>query len=68
MCLNTQDTIYCSVHCDNTSEFSAFPLNPYQCGPATKFLWTDPIEEIHKQLPKCDGKDLKTDVTVSISM
>lgn len=56
VCLNSEDTVYCSVQCDNTSEFSGSPFNPYRCGPATKFLWKDFTEEIYKQLPQCDGK------------
>lgn len=56
VCLNSEDTIYCSVQCDNTTEFSATPINPYRCGPATRFLWMDFTEEIYKELPQCDGK------------
>ena len=56
MCLNTEDTIYCSVQCDNTAEFSDFPLNPYRCGPDTQFQWTDFVDNTYKELPQCDSK------------
>lgn len=59
VCLRTEATIYCSVQCDNTSEFSSFPFNPYRCGPETDFLWTDPAAASYKELPQCDSKPIQ---------
>lgn len=56
VCLNTEETIYCSVQCDNTGEFNTFPRNPYQCGPETNFLWVDYVEDTYKELPQCNCK------------
>jgi hypothetical protein len=45
--------IYCSVLCDDDSEFSSFPLNPYTCGALTNFKWIDSINQTISFLPEC---------------
>lgn len=48
--------IYCSVMCDDKSEFSTFPLNPYTCGAITNFKWVDSTNRTRNILPECSGK------------
>ncbi|CAI8034077.1 hypothetical protein GBAR_LOCUS19222 [Geodia barretti] len=51
LCLRTEATIYCSVQCDNTSEFSSFPFNPYRCGPETIFYGKTPQQPLIRNCP-----------------
>ncbi len=54
--LGNGNRIYCSVVCDNQSEFSDFPLNPYTCGDHTQFRWVNFFDITQDTLPQCSGK------------
>lgn len=55
VCLRQPAVIYCSVMCDNTSEFSTTPLNPYFCGRPSGSQWSDFTNRTYSQLPLCTG-------------
>lgn len=58
VCLSVEAVqIYCSVMCDDMSEFSSFPLNPYTCGAITSFKWVDSTNRTRNILPECTGKN-----------
>lgn len=57
VCVLTEEglQIYCSVLCDDQSEFTTFPLNPYSCGIFTSFKWKDFSNRTLSELPQCSG-------------
>ena len=50
-----QLVIFCSVLCDDTSEFNTAPFNPFSCGVTTEFEWVDSTNFTYTRLPMCSG-------------
>ena len=67
VCISTEDQIYCSVICNEKSEFSAYPLNPYTCGANTMFEWRDIFNVFHSELPQCSGNMLCNIIGIDIA-